>query len=606
MTAKGYFCLVLHSHIPYTKNAGKWPFGEEWLYEAMAETYVPVLDVLADLSRRALHTTVCIGISPVLMEQLADPYMNGGFEDYLDRRIAAAKRDVARFALTCDHKFRRLAEDYVEYYEEIKDSYIRRWKRDLLDAFRSLQDSGCIEAITTAATHAHLPLISDERSIRMQLLVGRETHETYLGRAPAGIWLPECGYRPPARPDDRDSDAGESGCTSNDSSGAAGRGVDDSGADGGAIDDSGLVDSGLPGGGQAASGAVVKRGLEQYVEELGFKYFVVDSHAIEGGTPLGMYSAQFSDAYTHAEAHQSAGVTGKTTFRPYFVDGSSVVVFGRDRRTGSQVWSSEWGYPGDGSYREFHKRDDESGLRYWRVTSRLTGLDRKELYNPKQAMARVDEQSDHFVNLVGDLLSGFAATSDVPGILVAPYDIEFFGHWWHEGPKWLRLVLEKLQSAPEVAVVSPSSYLASFPPTESVRLKESSWGIGGKHYTWMNDSTEWLWDDLSRAEERLNSAVERCRGFLAGAGPVRRVMSQCVRELMLMQSSDWPFLITTGQAAAYARSRFNEHRDRFYRMISIAEAVAKGEDDGGNISDLEWIERIDSLFRGVNLARLLC
>jgi len=581
MTAKGYFCLVLHSHIPYTKNAGKWPFGEEWLYEAMAETYVPVLDVLADLSRRALITTVCIGISPVLMEQLADPYMNGGFEDYLDRRIAAAKKDVARFAATCDHKFRRLAEAYVDYYEGVRDSYVRRWNRDLLGGFRWLQDSGCIEAITTAATHAYLPLISDERSIKMQLLVGRETHETYLGRHPAGIWLPECGYRPPvsaedSRPEGSDLTGSESA--------------------GGGLERSGRYDN----------GTAVKRGLEKYVEELGIQYFIVDSHAIEGGTPLGMYSAQPVGACTQPEADQSARITGKTTFRPYFVEGSGVVVFGRDRRTGSQVWSSEWGYPGDGSYREFHKRDDESGLRYWRVTNRLTGLDQKELYNPEQAMARVDEQSDHFVNLVRDLLSGFAATSDVPGALVAPYDIEFFGHWWHEGPQWLRHVLEKMQSVPEVGVVAPSTYLASFPPTESVRLRESSWGIGGKHYTWMNDSTVWLWEDLNRAEERLNSAVERCRGFLAGEGPVRRLMSQCVRELMLMQSSDWPFLITTGQAAAYARSRFNEHRDRFYRMISIAEAVAKGEDDGGNISDLEWIERIDSLFRGMNLSRLLC
>lgn len=601
MTAKGYFCLVLHSHIPYTKNAGKWPFGEEWLYEAMAETYVPVLDVLADLSRRALNTTVCIGISPVLMEQLADPYMNGGFEDYLDRRIAAAKRDVARFASTCDHKFRRLAEAYVEYYEGIRDSYTRRWNRDLLGAFRALQESGCIETITTAATHAYLPLIGDERSIRMQLLVGRETHETYLGRPPAGIWLPECGYRPPARGDG----------TGSSDIGLIGGERDDSCMAGSRSERSGLACGGPDGGGSrvtgpSGTGNVVSRGLEKYVEELGVQYFIVDSHAIEGGTPLGMYSAQPLDACAQPEADQSAGITGKTTFRPYFVEGSSVVVFGRDRRTGSQVWSSEWGYPGDGSYREFHKRDDESGLRYWRVTSRLTGLDQKELYNPEQAMARVDEQSDHFVNLVRDLLSGFAAASDVPGILVAPYDIEFFGHWWHEGPQWLRCVLEKLQSVPEVGVVAPSAYLASFPPTESVRLKESSWGIGGKHYTWMNDSTVWLWEDLSRAEERLNSAVERCRGFLAGDGPVRRLMSQCVRELMLMQSSDWPFLITTGQAAAYARSRFNEHRDRFYRMISIAEAVAKGEDDGGNITDLEWIERIDSLFRGMNLSRLLC
>lgn len=548
--ALGYFCLVLHSHIPYTKKAGKWPFGEEWLYEAMAETYVPILGILAGLTGA---TRVCVSISPVLMEQLRDPYMNAGFKEYLEQRLSAAKADVSRFAATYDHRLRKLAAGYVEYYEHIRDAYARLWNNDLLGAFRRLQDQGRIEVITSAATHAYLPLMDVEASVRMQLLVGRETYKTYMGREPVGIWLPECGYRPRAKD---------------------------------------LLD-----------GSASRRGIEQHLEELGIKYFLVDSHAIEGGTPLGIYSSQL--ARTSLEAvPENSSPTGKSTFRPYYVDDSSVVVFGRDRRTGSQVWSSEWGYPGDGSYREFHKRDEESGFRYWRVTSRLTGLDRKELYDPEHAMTRVCEQSDHFVRLVRDLLSGYAATSDVPGVLVAPYDIEFFGHWWHEGPEWLRQVLTKLALIPEVEVTTPSEYVSQHPPIDAVRLRESSWGAGGRHHAWMNEATTSLWKDLAEAESRLSNAIERCRSALAFDARVARLIDQGMRELMLMQSSDWPFLITTGQAADYARARFAEHKGRLERVLSTAEALAAGHNDQG-FDELEEIEQIDSLFGDLRLSSLV-
>lgn len=545
--ALGYFCLVLHSHIPYTKKAGKWPFGEEWLYEAMAETYIPILDILAAFTG---SSRVCVSISPVLMEQLKDPYMNDGFKEYLQHRLSAAKADVARFAATFDHRLRKLAEGHVEYYEKIRDSYVRKWNCDLVQAFRRLQDSGRIEAITTAATHAYLPLMNREMFIRMQLLVGREVYRAHMGTDPVGIWLPECGYR--------------------------------------------------PGAGNAKGDQVSRRGIEQYLQDLGIRYFLVDSHAIEGGEPLGIYSAQLPAVQWEASAP-----TGKSTFRPYYVEGSGVAVFGRDRRTGSQVWSSEWGYPGDGSYREFHKRDEKSGLRYWRVTNRLTGLDRKELYDPDQARTRIDEQSDHFVRLVRDLLAGFAASSDVPGVLVAPYDIEFFGHWWYEGPEWLRQVLIKLESIADVEVSTPGIYLQKHPPTEAVRLRESSWGAGGKHHAWMNHATTWLWKDLADAESRLIAAIERYRNTLASDPHVLRLINQAIRELMLMQSSDWPFLITTGQAADYAKSRFIEHKERLDLVLRAVEALSTDRHCDPPLVDLDQIEHIDSLFSDLNLSTLV-
>ncbi|MEW6230267.1 MAG: 1,4-alpha-glucan branching protein domain-containing protein, partial [Bacillota bacterium] len=396
-----------------------------------------------------------------------------------------------------------------------------------------------------AATHAYLPLLSRNSSVYAQVKVGCDTYEQYFGRKPVGIWLPECGYRPPGHP---------------------------------------KANSG---------GAPAPAGLDRVLAGVGLRHFFVDAHAIQGGTPVGTYGSRSSG---RPAPRHTAARPGYTTYLPYLLRGSGICVLGRNERTALQVWSSEWGYPGDGNYREFHKRDSISGLHYWKVTSRLTDLASKEVYQPDAALARAGEHADHFVGLVERLLTEFHRETGKHGVIVAPFDVELFGHWWLEGLDWLRWTLEGLARSENVELTTSAKCLEQHPPTRSINLVESSWGLGGAHYIWDNEATGWMWEQIHDTEAEMERAVgeaNRTEGTLNEYPITQRLLRQAGREALLLQSSDWPFLVTTEQAADYASRRFLEHRHRFTRLVDALGRVPVAPE---TLSHLEEIETIDAVF----------
>ncbi|MGE5574046.1 MAG: glycoside hydrolase family 57 protein [Bacillota bacterium] len=565
----GSFVFVLHSHLPYCRKAGVWPFGEEWVFEAMAETYIPLLDIVSDLVARGVPARLTVGLTPVLLDQLQDPYMLFRFDEYVETKIAAAEGDIARFEAESEGRFRDLARFYRDRYDKVRTSFHERYGRDLVSAFRRLQDEGHIELVAGAATHAYLPLLARESSVCAQVKVGCDTYERCFGRKPMGIWLPECGYRP------RDSSRSEPGS------------------------------------------AFGRAGVDGALGAMGIRHFFVDAHAIQGGTPVGMYGAGLSQRQPPPRYVPSR--PGFTTYLPYSLPGSDIAVLGRNERTALQVWSSEWGYPGDGNYREFHKRDSISGFRYWKVTSRLVDLGSKEVYQHEAALARAREHADHFVGLVERLLGDFHRDAGKHGIIVAPFDVELFGHWWMEGLDWLRWAIEGLARSDNVELTTAAGYLESHPPSGRIDLVESSWGMGGGHYIWDNEATGWMWDEVHASEGEMEriAAMAAC----ADDGPVRpprhegdssawtpdgaprsfreRILRQAAREALLLQSSDWPFLVTTDQAADYASRRFLEHRHRFTRLL---DALQQGDATPEAMRYLEEIEAIDALFPDIDPA----
>jgi 1,4-alpha-glucan branching enzyme len=267
-------------------------------------------------------------------------------------------------------------------------------------------------------------------------------------------------------------------------------------------------------------------------------------------------------------------------------DGHTLAVFGRNEKTGLQVWSGEWGYPGDGWYREFHKRDSLSGLQYWRVTDRQNrDLGAKEFYEPDKVEARIDENSFHFVETVRDLID--KNSGDFRPIVAAPYDTELFGHWWYEGIRWLRMVLEKMPRS-GVEPVALGAYLAEHPPTQMISLPESSWGAGGDHRIWLNLDTVWIWNEIHEAEKWMEHAA----GAYRDREDLRGMLRQAARELLLMESSDWEFLITTFQARDYGVNRFNDHLGRFKALKNAVE--------GKGTADLYGIQQLDNLFPDID------
>jgi 1,4-alpha-glucan branching enzyme len=555
---QGAFTFVLHTHLPYCRMAGRWPHGEEWIHEAVAETYIPLLDALYDLRAEGVRYRLTINLTPVLAEQLADADVMQNLLTYLDEEIEGAIADEARFATLGKKPLAAVAAFYQRFYRNIKHSLQERYGLDLIGAFRRLQDEGYLEIITCGATHGYLPLLARDSSIFGQLRTAVASYTRLFGRAPRAIWLPECAYRPAFR------------------------------------DETGTV----------------RPALEEFLAPLGLTCFFVETHAIEGGRPVGKAAGETAIGpyggikrnYTITWAEES-GVAG-TTYAPYFVAGNAqglttppVAVIGRNNRTGQQVWAADWGYPGDANYREFHKKDDVSGLQYWRVSGPKVDLGKKDYYDPEVAGQRVHDHARHYAGLVEQLLTDYHAASGEYGLIASNYDTELFGHWWFEGVRWIQEVLRNLAAGSAVELTTASAFVAEHPPARAMAVPESSWGAGGTHWTWDNPDTHWVWVPIHEAESRMERLVAR---YPCAEGALRDLLNQAARELLLLQASDWPFLVTTGQAKEYASQRFRTHVERFERLAACAEERAADADQATLAPEAqalvaEWWE-LDKLF----------
>ncbi|MCX6024205.1 MAG: 1,4-alpha-glucan branching protein, partial [Chloroflexi bacterium] len=350
---RGAFTFVLHSHLPYCRIAGRWPHGEEWIHEAAVDTYLPLLLSLYRLRDEGVPFRLTLGITPILTEQLADPLILEHLEEYLEDQIRRARSDVRRFGLEGDYRQVYNAQFYRSRYQEQLDALRGRFGRSIVGAFRQLQDEGFLEIITSAATHGYLPLLARDSSIYGQLRTGVDSYRRHYGRDPRAMWLPECAYRP-------------------------GYFATEDGA------------------------ALIRPGIEEFLEGLNIRSFFAETHLIEGGGPVGKAEGDAIGPYRAiSRRYATAPVsyrepTHKTTFQPYWVQNSEVAVYGRNNRTGMQVWSAQWGYPGDYNYREFHKKDGISGLNYWKVTGADVDLAWKDYYDPVAAATAANNHAAHF------------------------------------------------------------------------------------------------------------------------------------------------------------------------------------------------------------------
>jgi 1,4-alpha-glucan branching enzyme len=291
--------------------------------------------------------------------------------------------------------------------------------------------------------------------------------------------------------------------------------------------------------------------------------------------------------HEHAEEQLHPG----TTYQPYWVgdEPGRVAVLGRNNQTGQQVWSGTYGYPGDFLYREFHRKDSVSGMQYWRIGGKGLDLGSKPLYDPAKAADQVKAHAQHFASLVARLLSEYEQEAGKPGVISSAYDTELFGHWWFEGVDWLKEVLRLLAADSRVELTTATRMIEEYTPPGILDLPESSWGAGGGHDTWFNDETKWLWPKIHAAEKRMENIVKRSP---EGAEP--DLLEQLARELLLLESSDWPFLITTGQAKEYATKRFNDHFNRFSQLAEMAESDENLTD--ANLARVAELEEKDNPF----------
>lgn len=519
---QGHLAIILHAHLPFVRHPEHEKFLEEsWLFEAITETYLPLLREMTGWSHDGMPWRLTLTLSPTLCAMLTDSLLQDRYERHLNGLIELAEKEIHR--THWDRTFRELAWMYHHRLSNLRELWLAS-DRDLVRAFRVFQDGGHLEIITTAATHALLPLLNHAPSVRAQILVARDHYRSCFGRDPRGIWLPECAYT---------------------------------------------------------------EGIEQVLAEAGIRWFTVDTHGL-----------------LHAHPRPRYGV-----FAPIVLP-NGVAALGRDLDSARQVWSRNEGYPGDPRYRDFYRdvgfdldwdyvrpyvpSPDQrgfTGLKYHRITG---WQGRKEVYDHDQAVRLAAEHAQHFLEARIEQVRHLGGIMDRPPLLVCPYDAELFGHWWYEGPEFLNFFLRKTcYDQKLIQLVTPDGYLSTHPSQQVATPSASSWGEEGYYRVWLNEKNEWIYPHLQVAQERMSALVES----FPRPNPIEaRALKQAARELLLAQSSDWPFILRTGTNPDYARRRVKEHLLRFLSLHEQITALSLHVDE-------RWLAKVeanDNLFPEVD------
>ncbi len=516
---KGYLAFILHAHLPFVRHPEHDSFLEErWLYEAITETYIPLIKAADKLIAEDVPFKLTISISPSLLVMLEDKLLTERYIAHLSKLIELTDKELDR--TMHDPHFHYLAGMYKQLFTEAMDIFVNRCNGRLSSLFGLLHKSSKVELITTTATHAVMPLFSSQPSaLKAQLKTGLEYFEDVFGFRPQGLWLPECGYCP---------------------------------------------------------------GLEEFLNNEGIKYFFLESHGLENAGTTPFYSV-YTPLYTP----------------------SGVAAFGRDRGSTKEVWSAQEGFPGDPDYREFyrdigHDLDFEyvkpyiadniradTGIKYYRITGPTAW---KEPYYPDRAKEKAALHAGDFLHKRASHIEHLDSVMSTSPVIVAPFDAELFGHWWFEGPQWLDFVIRKAAfDQDSLELITLSEYLDRHPVHQASVPSTSTWGHMGYFETWLNDKTDYIYPQLRECCHRMEELALKF-----GTGKVsalkRRVLNQCVRELLLAQSSDWPFIIYNATAAEYADRRARDHIARFHYL---AEAL---DSDSINEEYLAAIEEMDNIF----------
>jgi 1,4-alpha-glucan branching enzyme len=512
----GHFMLVLHAHLPFIRHPEDPFFIEEnWLVEAITETYIPILQRMERLADDGIRARLTLTVTPPLCEMLADGMLMDRYRQRIIRLLELAEQEVPAKA---NSPFAAAAVMYRDHFRFCLRQ-LERWRGNLINWICNLRDRGVVEPITCTATHGFLPLMHTTQARRAQIQVAVANYVKHFGQQPRGMWLAECGFVP---------------------------------------------------------------GIEELLREQGLRYFFVDTHGLYFGEPRPRYGV----------------------FAPCFTP-SGVAVFARDPESSRSVWSQQTGYPGDVLYREFYRDlgyDGEYGyvknflhpdgvrrnlgLKYHRITGKVD-LHQKAAYEPAPAFARAMDHAGNFHYNRVNQCRWLTGVIDRPPLIVSPYDAELFGHWWFEGTQFIESIFRCChQHGYSLEPVTGSEYLERFPVNQVVMPAGSSWGDAGYNGVWLNPSNDWIYRHLHLAEERMIECAQR---FPDAGGDLKRALDQMARELLLMQASDWAFIMTTGTTVSYAVRRTKDHINRF---TGLYEQVTGGGVSPETLHEIAWRDTI--------------
>jgi 1,4-alpha-glucan branching enzyme len=434
----GALAIVLHTHMPYVEGFGTWPFGEEWLWEAMVGSYLPLLDLLDE------DAPLTLSLTPVLCDQLEVPGLSERFERFVEevRRDSHAEDAAGLRAGGHEQLAAELERSWSEYLAALEA--LQRRGGDLLSALAPHA------AWTSSATHAVLPMLATETGVREQVRSGVRSHLRRFGAGwRGGFWLPECAHEPD---------------------------------------------------------------LDRILAEAG-------AHA------------------TCVELTGRFGLGGAGHLRP-LESAAGPLLVPVDRETMSLVWSDR-GYPAAGSYRDYHHHT---------VHHHNPWANDGSAYDPAAAFALAAEHAADFVARTRARLADAGAELPGGGLVVCALDTELLGHWWYEGIAWLRAVVDecRVQGLELLRLDDALERCEPAPVPEGPEWEPSSWGAGGDLSTWSGPRVAAHAFAVRAAELDVLAAG-------AAAGP------RAIRELLALQASDWPFMVSRGLAVPYALERMERH-----------------------------------------------
>jgi 1,4-alpha-glucan branching enzyme len=430
--------------MPYVEGFGTWPFGEEWLWEAIASSYLPLLDLLDE------GAPLTVSLTPVLCDQLEAPGVGERFPKFVEEVRHHTHMEDIRGLRAGGHETlaRELERSWGEYRQALER--FRARGGDLLAAFAPHAQW------TSSATHAVLPLLATDAGVRAQVQAGVDSHRTRFEGWQGGFWLPECAHAPH---------------------------------------------------------------LEPLLEEAGVRA-------------------------TCVELTRRFGLGASRHLRP-LVGESGVVLVPIDRATMAHVWS-DGGYPAAGVYRDYHRHT---------IHHHQPWANDGSAYDHRRAVGLAREHARDFVARTAErlrLANDAVERRDSPpggGLAVCALDTELLGHWWYEGIQWLGAVVEEC-SRQGLSLVRLQDAAAMADPlqVDTSTWEASTWGLHGDLSTWSGPQVACMAFDQRAAELRVLVGPEH-------AGPA------AIGELLALQASDWPFMVSHRLAVPYARQRFGGARE---------------------------------------------
>jgi len=435
---KGALAIVLHAHLPYVRHPEYPEFLEEdWLYEAITETYLPLLEVFDNCVEDGVKFRLTLTLTPPLVGMLRDQLLMERYAKRLDSLCELADKELHR--TRGDAQFAPLAAHYQEHLSHLRGLFHDRYRRDLVGAFKRLQDAGALEIITCGATHGFLPLMMQPEAIKAQVQVACAHYRMHFGRDPRGIWLPECGYAP---------------------------------------------------------------GIDKYLAAENIRFFFVDSHALANSVPRprrGVYAPIYTPSGVAAFARDPEssmqvwsaehGYPGDPAYREFYRDIGWDLDYDYIRpyiqATGDRKNTGIKYYRITGKVPLGEKQPYQPAAARARAEQHAANF----LFNRTKQM-------EYLRGALGEggpppiVISPYDAELYGHWWYEGPMFLDF-------------LIRKAARDQEVLELKSPIDYLAEYPEQQLSQPPLSSWGAGGYAAVWLDEANDWIYRYLHKAETRM-------------------------------------------------------------------------------------------------------